>query len=208
MFTGVHIFKARALGLEVMAQWSRTLIALSEDQSLEPSHQIGQLKKASNSSSKVSVFLLASVGACVQAHTHIHTHTVKETDTPKKKSRNPLIRVPFWEIRSHLEDDFGHRYWSGIKDHALPVRKREHRPWHKVGVSMNPYTCHSLFCHYGPCRLFCQHFCSYWCPYDGFARTSLPERITIFNFTDFLPYLLRDLESRKEFFVQICVGEA
>lgn len=81
MFTGVHILKASALGLEMMAQWSRTLIALSEDQSLEPTNQIGQLKKAWNSSPKVSVFLLASVGACVQAHTHTHS----ERDRHKKK---------------------------------------------------------------------------------------------------------------------------
>lgn len=82
MFTGVHILKASALGLEMMAQWSRTLIALSEDQSLEPSNQIGQLKKAWNSSSKVSVFLLASVGACVQAH--IHTHSERDRHLQKK----------------------------------------------------------------------------------------------------------------------------
>lgn len=80
MFTGVHILKASALGLEMMAQWSRTLISLSEDQSLEPTNQIGQLKKAWNSSPKVSVFLLASVGVCVQAHTHTHS----ERDRHKK----------------------------------------------------------------------------------------------------------------------------
>lgn len=106
MFTGVHILKASALGLEMMAQWSRTLISLSEDQSLEPTNQIGQLKKAWNSSPKVSVFLLASVGACVQAHTHTHSERDRHK---KKKSRNPLKQVPFWEIRRHLEDDFGHK---------------------------------------------------------------------------------------------------
>lgn len=85
MFTGVHILKASALGLEMMAQWSRTLITLSEDQSLEPTNQIGQLKKVWNSSSKVSVFLLVSVSACVQAHTHTHSERDRHLQTKNQE---------------------------------------------------------------------------------------------------------------------------
>lgn len=46
MFTGVHILKASTLGLEMMAQWSRMLVAVSEDQSLETKQSDRETQKS------------------------------------------------------------------------------------------------------------------------------------------------------------------
>lgn len=61
-----------------MAQWLRTLPALSEDSSLVPSSHVEQLTTAFNSDSKGSDALFRSPQLCTHtAYIHKDTHTQK-----------------------------------------------------------------------------------------------------------------------------------
>lgn len=85
MFIGMRILRPSALGLEMLLQWSVLLIALAEDQSLEPSKQIRQLTKARHSSPKIQCPFLASG--------QTHTHRVRDKHKNKSLKTSALLRI-------------------------------------------------------------------------------------------------------------------